>query len=128
MDAIPEAARRHFRGKRYIAYARCACPGGAKPILRDQIFRIRVFGALLGMECVDKVRLAGVNGIKPLFRDDLLALLARKYQREDFDVVMMVEHSRLTRSSRGEEIEARFAEQKIEIVYCDRVYEWDRQS
>jgi len=128
MDTTPEAARRHFRGKRYIAYARCACPGGAKPKLRDQIFRIRVFGALLHMECVAKVRLAGVTGITPLFRDDLLALLARKCQRDDFDVVMMVEYSRLTRSSRGEEIEARFAEQRIEIVYCDRVWEWDHRS
>ena len=126
MDIIPGAARRHFRGKRYIAYARCACPRGAKPKLRNQIVRIRAFGALLGMQCMEEIRLAGVNGITPLFRDDLLALLTRKDRRDDFDVVMIVEYSRLTRSDRGKEIEARFAERRIEIVYCDRVCEWDR--
>jgi len=129
MDVIPEAARRHYQGKRYIAYARCAYAGEAEPKLLDQILRIHAFGALLHMQCVGEVRLAGVNGRSPLFRDDLLDLLARKRRRDDFDVVMMMDFSRLTRESfdGGEEIEARFAELDVEIVFCNRVCEWDRR-
>lgn len=122
MDTAIETASQDYRGKRYIAYARCASPEGAAANLQDQIRRIRRFGDSLDMRCVDEVRLAGVSGISPPFRDDLRRLLKRKRRRNDFDVLVMLDYARLTRTglAGGAEIEAEFAELNVEIVFVDQ--------
>jgi hypothetical protein len=122
MDTAIETASQDYRGKRYIAYARCASPEGAAANLQDQIRRIRRFGDSLDMRCADEVRLAGVSGISPPFRDDLRRLLKRKRQRNDFDVLVMLDYARLTRTrcASGAEIEAEFAEMNVEIVFIDQ--------
>lgn len=105
-----------LRGKRYIAYARCACATGSALALRKQVRLIRQFGDSLDMQCVDEVRLVA-NGCQPSLRADLRDLLARKRKRDDYDVLIMEDFARLTRTGRGPEIEAKFGKCGIRIVY-----------
>lgn len=108
-----------LRGKTYIAYARCAAADGSAPKLREQIRLIRQFGDSLGMRCADEVELAGVGGWMPALRPDLCALLARRRQRGDFEVLVVEDHARLTRTGiEGlAEIEVAFASAGVQIVY-----------
>ena len=123
MDKTREPASQHYRGKRYIAYARCASTEEAPAKLQDQILRIRLFGYRLGMQCVGEVRLSGVSGYTPLLRDDLRDVLRRKRQRNDFDMVVMADYARLTRTgiAGGRKIEAEFAKCGVQIVYLAEV-------
>jgi hypothetical protein len=107
--------------RRYIAYARCAARQGSAEQLDEQIHRIKCHADRLGLRCVDEMRIAGVSGMDPLLREDLVALLARKEERNDFDILMMDEPSRLTRTGLDgiREIESRFEEAGVQIVYAD---------
>ena len=108
-----------LRGKRYIAYARCATPEGAGRRLQQQVRLIRQFGDSLDMRCVDEVRLANVSGWLPAMRADLRQLLARKRKRDDYDVLIMEDFARLTRIGLevGLEIETEFSNCGVRIVY-----------
>lgn len=108
-----------LRGKTYIAYARCAAADGSAPKLREQIRLIRQFGDSLGMRCADEVALAGVSGWLPALRPDLGALLARRRERSDFEVLIVEDHARLTRTGMEglAEIEVAFASAGVQIVY-----------
>ena len=120
-----------FRGKRYIAYARCVSPYEAAAKLEEQIRLVRQCGNDLGLVCVGEVRISGVNGITPVMRDDLRQLLARKQERDDFEVLMMTEFSRLTRAglNEGREIEAEFGKHGIDILYlAEIVPQWPRRD
>ena len=119
MDATHEPPSQGLRGKRYIAYARCAAKDGSGPRLQEQVRLIRQFGDSLGMRCVDEVRLAGISGGAPALRTDLRELLARKLARDDFDVLIMEDFARLTRTGldSGSEIEAQFRKHGVQIVY-----------
>ncbi len=57
MNTLPKSTYENLRGKRYIAYARCASADGAKAKLQEQVRRIRQFCDSLDMQCVDEVRL-----------------------------------------------------------------------
>lgn len=118
MDATKRPANEALRGKRYIAYARCAARDGAEPKLQDQIRLIRQFGDSLGMQCVGEVRLV-VSGWLPAMRADLRELLARKRERDDFDVLIMEDFARLTRAwpDGAAEIESEFGKCGVRIVY-----------
>lgn len=105
-----------LRGRRYIAYARCAAERGSAPKLRQQIGLIRQFGDRLGMRCVGEVRIAGVSGVTPPLRPDLRQLLTRKRQKDDFDVLIAADHARVTRAAVAR-IEAIFAIFGVRIVY-----------
>ncbi len=107
-----------LRGKRYLAYARCAAADESAPKLEAQIRLIRQFGDRLNMRCAGEVRLAGVGGWFPALRPDLRALLARKRERDDFDVLMMVDFARLTRTGveEGMAIRSEFANSGVQIV------------
>jgi hypothetical protein len=119
MDATREPANQGLRGKRYIAYARCAAKDGSATKLQEQVRLIRQFGDSLDMQCVDEVRLAGVSGGPPALRADLRELLARKRERDDFDVLIMEDFARLTRTGLegGLEIETEFGRCGVQIVY-----------
>lgn len=119
MNATGRPTNDALRGKRYIAYARCAASEGAAAKLQDQVSRIRQFGDSLDMRCVDEVRLAGISGWLPAMRPDLRELLARKRQRDDYDVLIMEDHARLTRTwpNGGLEIETEFGRCGVRIVY-----------
>ena len=110
MNTKGKTTDQDYRSKRYIAYARCASTQGAPTRLQKQIRLIRRFGDSLQMLCVGEVRVAGVSGRLPVIREDLRQLLARKRVRNDFDVLVMEELSRLTRTGLegGKQIEREF--------------------
>jgi len=118
-NTAEQPTNQDYRGKQYIAYARCASPHGAATKLRRQIRRIRQFGNRIGMHCVDEVRLAGVSGRLPALRDDLRRLLARKRKWDDFDVLIMEDRARLTRTDLPDRtrVEAEFGKCGVMIVY-----------
>ena len=119
MEATKNPANQALRGKRYIAYARCAAQDGSEPKLQEQVRLIRQFGDSLDMQCVDEVRLAGISGWLPVMRADLCQLLARKLERDDFDVLIMEDFARLTRTGPdgSSEIETAFGNCGVRIVY-----------
>ena len=119
MDVRKGREKETLRGKRYIAYARCAAKAGAEPKLQEQVRLIRQFGDSLDMQCVDEVRLAGISGWLPAMRADLRQILARKLERDDFDVLIMEDSARLTRMGlEGSlEIETEFSNCGVLIVY-----------
>ena len=108
-------------GNRYIAYARTAAGTAAR--LDEQIRLVRHFGNLLGMVCADEVRIAGVSGWLTALRPDLRDLLARKRTQNDFQVVIMEDHARLTRTGPDgcDEVEAEFARHGVQILYLTDV-------
>jgi len=118
MDSRESPADHALRGRRYIAYARCAAVEGSERKLREQIRLIRQFADRLGIQCVDEVRLAGVSGWRPVMRADLRKLLARKREKDDYDVLIVTDVARLTRTGLEGlmEIEAEFGG-GVRIVY-----------
>lgn len=106
-----------LRGKRYIAYARCASKQGSTPSLRRQLRLVRQFGDRIRMWCVDEARFAGLSGHTPLLRWDLSMLLARKYNEDDYDVLVMEDAARLTRADGAGRLEALFMFCGVQIVY-----------
>lgn len=106
-------------GNRYVAYARCASSQDATVKLDRQIQAIRRFAESHDMRCVGEVRLAGVSGGEPAMREDLRALILRKRERDDYDVLIMEDFARLTRAgiTEGTQIESEFAECGVRIVY-----------
>ena len=115
MNAIP---RPGLRGKRYIAYARCASKQGSTQSLRRQLRLVRQFGDLMKMRCVDEVRFPGLSGHTPLLRWDLSMLLARKCNEDDYEVLVMEDAARLTRANGAGRLEALFMFCGVQIVYA----------
>ena len=95
---------RAIRGTRNIAYARCAACEGAETSLERQLRAIHRFADRLSMRCVGEVRLAGVSGAPPALRPDLLELLARKRERNDYEVLVMEDFARLIRAQSPEDL------------------------
>jgi hypothetical protein len=120
MDAIPQPES--LRGKRHIAYARCASKQGSTQSLRRQLRLIRQFGDCLKMRCVEEVRSPGLNGLTPLLRPDLSSLLARKCNEDDYDVLVMEDVTRLTRADGAGRLEALFMLCGVQIVYVATWY------
>jgi len=117
MPATRNAAVASLAGKNYIAYARSATAQGAGPKLQQQIRAVRQFADRLGMTCVCEVRLAGISGWLPPLRDDLRDLLGRKRRENDYEVLIMEDRARLTRTDFHQEVEAKFAKSGVRIVY-----------
>lgn len=110
---------RAIRGRRYIAYARCATCEGAGTRLERQLRAIHRFAERLSMRCVGEVRLAGVSGAPPALRPDLLELLARKRERDDYEVLVMEDFARLIRAQSPEDLAVgdEFARHGVRIVF-----------
>jgi len=106
-----------LRGKCYIAYARCASKQGSTQSLRRQLRLIRQLSDGLEMRCVDEVRSPGLGGHTPLLRWDLISLLARKFNQNDYDVLVMADPARLTRADGIGRLEAIFAHCGVRMVY-----------
>lgn len=117
MDATPHPE--NLRGKRYIAYARCATKQGSTQSMRRQLRLIREFGDRHKMCCVAESRNPGIDGYTLALRPDLYRLLIRKCDQDDFDVVVMEDFSRFSRAepTRVERLEALFAACGVQIVY-----------
>jgi len=113
------SAIRAIRGARYIAYARCAARDGAETSLERQLRAIHRFAGRLSMQCVGEIRLAGVSGGPPVLRADLLALFARKRERNDYEVLVMEDFTRLVRAQSPQDlaVEDEFAKCGVRIVF-----------
>jgi predicted site-specific integrase-resolvase len=107
-----------LRGKHYIAYTRCGSKQGSTQSLRRQIRLIRQLADGLEMQCVDEVRSPGLSGYTPLLRWDLIKLLTRKFNDNDYDVLIMADPARLTRADGIERLEAIFAHCGVRIIYA----------
>src|SRR5689334_17972941 len=86
-----------LRGRRFVAIVRCSTAGQAETSIPDQLAVIRNFANRYGMVEVDVIELAGVSGSIPGNREDLQALLDRKRDRDDFEVLLLQDTTRLTR-------------------------------
>lgn len=87
-----------FKGKRYIALARCSSQGQIDTSIDEQLRLIENFGRQQGMVCVGTVALGGLTGSVPGIRQDIDELVRRKQENNDFEVVVIQDASRLTRS------------------------------
>ncbi len=89
---------RNLHGKRYIALARCSSAAQSDTSIAAQNALVEAFGREHGMICVDTVELAGVTGSVPGVRTDIDQLIQRKKEQDDFDVVLLQDATRFTRS------------------------------
>lgn len=119
-----------LRGKPYIAYARCAAAEGSAEKLREQIQQICQFADQMAMKRVDEIQLAGVSGWTPGLRPDLRALLRRKRKNNDFEVLMVTDHARLSRAVLEEiaEIENSFLEAGVRVVFFSEMLDLARET
>lgn len=84
-----------LRGKRYIRLVRCSTKGQADTSVSDQLGVLDAFAKPRGMVHVDDLVLEGLSVSMP--REFVDALIARKRLRNDFDVLLVQDTSRLTR-------------------------------
>ena len=88
----------HLQGRRYVSLVRCSTDEQADTSPADQAAVLRAFGDEHGMvHAGDDVVLEGVSGSMPGNRDDIARIVARKQARDDFDVLLVQDTSRLTR-------------------------------
>ncbi len=115
-----------LRGKRYIRLVRCSTKGQADTSINDQLALLAAFAQRYEMVHVDDLILEGVSVSTPkTFVDDLIA---RKKSRNDFDVVLIQDTSRLTRggSQHGSKLEWDLRAAGIQVVFAlDGVPEGD---
>jgi hypothetical protein len=107
-------------GKRYIALARCSTKGQADTSIEDQLRVINAYARTHEMIFVDSIRLEGVTGSVPGARSDIDELIARKNDRDDFEVVVVHDTTRLTRSGplHAANIRYQLAAAGIELVFA----------
>jgi hypothetical protein len=88
-------------GRRYLSHVRCSTTQQADTSLPDQLNLLRAFGDEEGMHYVDSVVLDGVTGSVPGARNDIEQIIQRKKTKDDFDVLLVQDMSRFTRSGSG---------------------------
>jgi hypothetical protein len=106
-------------GKRYIGLVRCSTDGQKDTSIPDQLALLRGFADKHGMIHVDDVLRGGVSGSKPGNRTDLDELVARKRDRNDYDILLVQDTTRLTRGGveHGAKIEFEFTKVGVRIVF-----------
>ncbi len=86
-----------LKGLRYINWARCSTGGQTETSIPDQINMLNGFGTHHQMTHVGDMILEGVSGLSPVGYEKVQELVARKQERNDFDVLLIHDFSRLTR-------------------------------
>jgi hypothetical protein len=109
-----------LKGKRYIALARCSSKGQADTSIEDQLGVIAAFARNNEMIHVDSIMLEGVTGSVPGARSDIDSLIERKKLHDDFEVVVVQDTTRLTRSGpqHAASVEYSLGCSGIELVYA----------
>jgi hypothetical protein len=92
---------KQYAGRKYLCLARCSTTQQADTSIPDQLKLLRAFGDENGMQFVDSVVLDGVTGSVPGARSDIEQIVARKNAKNDFDVLLVQDMSRFTRSGSG---------------------------
>jgi DNA invertase Pin-like site-specific DNA recombinase len=95
--------RKDTENKRYICLVRASDTSEGTTSTEAQLALLKDYGQRMGMIYVDAIVLDGVTGSRPGNREDLDGLLARKREKNDFDVLLVQRLDRLTRggSSHG---------------------------
>src|SRR4051812_47695865 len=109
-----------LRGKYCLGLVRCSTMKQADTSIPDQIAALRKFADDHGLIITDTIILEGVSGSQPGNREDLQQITQRKRERNDFEVLLVQDTSRLTRGGmqHGNKIEFDFAAEGIEIIYA----------
>ncbi len=109
----------NYQGNRYIGLLRCSVPQQADTSLDDQRRVLEAYAREHGFVCVDYKALGGVSGSLPGNRDDIHQLIDRKKQKDDFDLLLVQDTSRFTRSGITHQhyIEAELNAAGIEVVF-----------
>jgi hypothetical protein len=89
---------RKLQGKRYVALVRCSSTAQSDTSIHAQEELLAAFARENGMFCAGTVELAGVTGSVPGIRSDIDRLIERKRQGDDFEVVLLQDATRFTRS------------------------------
>jgi DNA invertase Pin-like site-specific DNA recombinase len=107
-------------GKRCIGLVRCSTAGQADTSIPDQIAALKQFAEKHGLIIVDIIILEGVSGSIPGNRDDLQQLIDRKRRQDDFEVLLVLDTTRLTRggTDHAGHIHFVFGAEGVEIVYA----------
>jgi DNA invertase Pin-like site-specific DNA recombinase len=89
--------KKETENKRYICLARASDTADGTTSTEAQLAMLKEYGTRMGMVFVDQIVLDGVTGSRPGKRKDLTDLLARKREKNDFDIVLLQRLDRLTR-------------------------------
>lgn len=102
-----------------MGLVRCSTTGQADTSIDDQLVVLAAFAREHEMAHVDDVVLEGVSGSIPGNRSDIDGLVARKQQRDDFDVLLVLDTTRLTRggAKHGAKIEYDLEAAGIQVVF-----------
>jgi DNA invertase Pin-like site-specific DNA recombinase len=120
-----------YKGRRYVCLARCSTAEQAETSIPDQIKLLKAFGDQHGMVYVDQIVLEGVTGSIPGARTDIGEIIQRKIDRDDFDILLVQDVSRLTRSGpeHGMKIKYDLGAVGVEIIFAaDGIQEGDHRG
>ena len=110
----------NLKGRRYVNLVRCSSDQQADTSPVDQQGVLNEFGRDCGMiHAGGDVILEGVSGSLPGARDDIDVVIERKKQRDDFDVLLVQDVSRLTRGGGDHTgfLKHRLATVGVEVVF-----------
>ena len=85
-------------GKRYLCLVRCSTFQQSDTSIPDQLKLLRAYGDQQGMTHVGDIILDGVSGSRPGARTDVEDIVKRKKQKNDFEIILVQDMSRFTRS------------------------------
>ena len=110
---------RNLHGKRYIGLIRCSSKGQVDTSIDDQRQVLDSYAREKGMTKAGEIALEGVTGSIPGCRQDIQQVIARKRDRNDFDILLVQDSSRLTRAgiTHTHAIEHDLNTAGIEVVY-----------
>ena len=119
------------KGKKYLCFARCSTAQQADTSIPDQLRLLRAFGDENEMVFVDQVVLDGVTGSIAGARSDIEQIIARKNNRNDFEVLLVQDMSRLTRvgAEHGMKLEYDLNAAGVEVIFvAERLPEGDHSG
>jgi DNA invertase Pin-like site-specific DNA recombinase len=120
-----------YAGRKYLCLARCSTAQQADTSIPDQLKLLRAFGDEQGMHYIDSIILDGVSGSVPGARNDIEQIIQRKKTANDFDVLLVQDLSRFTRSGaeHGMKLEFDLNAAGIEVIFvADHLPEGDHSS
>lgn len=120
-----------YAGRKYLCLARCSTAKQAGTSIPDQLKLLRAFGDEQEMQYVDSISLDGVTGSVPGARTEIQQIIHRKNTANDFDVLLVQDMSRFTRSGaeHGMGLERDLNMAEIDVIFvADRLPEGDHSS
>lgn len=110
----------HLKGRRYVNLIRCSKDEQADTSPKDQAKVLHEYAAEHGMlHAGEDIVLEGISGSAPADRTDIELIISRKRARNDFDILLVQDFSRLTRGGvgHGSALQFDLATEGIEVVF-----------